>query len=121
MKHTLSGYVCIISKTDLFLWKIHLQNYFFPPRLLRFINKMRLKRKLTVYATEVEEVGSAVHLVELKAHLSLHGSDRVLPPHAQIVRIDHLEVLTRVSEKNKTKKNCVGLTRKHQRALTFHS
>lgn len=94
---------CIISKTDLFLWKIHLQNCFFPPRLLWFINRMRLKRKLTVYATEVEEVGSAVHLVELKAHLSLHGSDRVLPPHAQIVRIDHLQVLSRVSKKKKEK------------------
>lgn len=82
---------------------------FFPRRLLRFINKMRLKRKLTVYATEVEEVGSAVHLVELKAHLSLHGSDRVLPPHAQIVRIDHLQVLSRVSEKNKQTKKTVSV------------
>lgn len=45
--------------------------------LLVITYKMRLK--LTVYATEVKEVGSTVHLVELKAHLSLHCSDWILP------------------------------------------
>ena len=44
----------------------------------------------TVYATEVEEVGSTVHLVELKAHLGLHGRDRVLPLHSQVVGVHHL-------------------------------
>lgn len=60
---------------------------------------MRPKERLTIYATEVKEVGSAVHLVELKAHLSLHGSDGVLPSHTQIVRIDHLQVFSKVSKR----------------------
>lgn len=47
--------------------------------------------KLTVYATKVEEVGSTVHLVELKAHLGLHSSNGILPSHTQIVRIHNLE------------------------------
>lgn len=38
-----------------------------------------MKLKLTIYATEVKEVGSTVHLVELKAHLSLHPSNWILP------------------------------------------
>lgn len=54
--------------------------------------------KLTVYATEVEEVGSAVHLVELEAHLGLHPSHGILPPHAQIIRIHNLEELRRGEE-----------------------
>lgn len=85
-----------------------------------FINERRIEQKLTIYAPEVEEVGSAVHLVELKAHLCLHGSDRVLPSHTQVVRIDHLQVLSgRI-------KNLVALfatveKKKKKRGLTFHS
>lgn len=45
--------------------------------LVSVIDKVQLK--LTIYATEVKEVGSTVHLVQLKAHLSLHPSNRILP------------------------------------------
>lgn len=47
---------------------------------------------LTVYATEVEEVSSTVHLVELEAHLSLHASDGILPSDAQIIWIHNLQL-----------------------------
>lgn len=42
----------------------------------------KVQSNLTVYATEVEEVGSTVHLVELETHLSLHASDGILPSDA---------------------------------------
>lgn len=50
-----------------------------------------VKVKLTIYATEVKEVGSAVHCVQLKAHLGKHPSNRILPSHTQIVWIHNLE------------------------------
>lgn len=66
-----------------------------PVKPFLFTYKGRLK--LTIYATEVKEVGSTVHLVELKAHLSLHCGDWILPSDAKIIRIHHLQGLGRVS------------------------
>lgn len=45
------------------------------------VHERKVQLKLTVYATEVKEVGSTVHLVELKAHLGLHPSNWILPSH----------------------------------------
>jgi len=45
---------------------------------------------LTVDALEVQEVGAVVHLVELQAHLHQVARHRVLPAHAQVVRVHHL-------------------------------
>lgn len=50
-----------------------------------------VKVKLTVYATEVKEVGSTVHGVQLKTHLGEHPSNRILPSHTQIIWIHNLE------------------------------
>ena len=44
----------------------------------------------TIYAPEVQQVRSAVHLVELQAHLSGGARDRILPPHTQIIWIYYL-------------------------------
>lgn len=50
----------------------------------------------TVDALEVEEVGPVVHLIQLQAHLHQVPRHRVLPPHPQMIRIDHLRGETMV-------------------------
>lgn len=46
---------------------------------------------LTIDALEVQQVGSAVHLVQLQAHLHQVSCNRILPPHSQVVWVHHLQ------------------------------
>lgn len=46
---------------------------------------------LTVDALEVQEVGPAVHLVQLQAHFHQVSRHGVLLTHSQVVRVHHLQ------------------------------